>query len=753
MKWKKIGVAVSGALLLGSTLLGAVGAATADVDKDFFINPENGEPMCLIVVGSNAAAEDVVSASWIAAQIGSMAYYETWTSNVNSYSLTYYEEEDTDNYIASSGMFEGNDYFDDFRLNESQVTPDLDTPESWAVLPFACDAITNRATLLAATTTYRPGLFDGIDAEMPIWDYDLYYDHNTVFGCDADIFVDTGCAFESLSVDFSLRDWQCSQEFCIACTAACDQMGLWWYDANDNDTIDSGEVTDFDTAFALANPDNLSLLEPIASMLSECQTYPNVYPRMYWGSPAWQEICDPIGGMAYRAVVYDMYTEVESEKIVWEAIIGPDSEAYGVCDINEPELVSLYCSYCDVYFLGEHYNALSFGTNEDGVDYMFYGTPKWYVEEKLKVGESKSYGDFTLTINDLGIYENKAFITITDNDGESHDYVVVINTYTSNVPSNGDGDYGGEYSGANEENDTIAFVEETCGTSEVVFAVKFVKTLIGAAGNYVVEYHAYSLLDCGCLTEKIYPGPCDTVTDDLYKPYVVSSCGGEDLEWYLDIIPADISETDTDGVQVLDLDNDFDLWTEGNPNFDASDVFMLYDPQRDYSMYNCVPVLELWLATPVELAGMCSEKLTICLDDLDGENYFTLEVTDNIHTDYRIDGAIKLTKVEELAPTKSTTYVDIDPTLLVALDMDVENDPDLKSQYNLVLVGGPVANSLVQELVDLGFTTFDEWDTSTGDSVLYEDVYAFGKDVLIVAGSDRAATAKAALDLIHALQS
>ena len=752
MKWKKIGVAVSGALLLGSTLMGALGAATADVDKDFFINAENGEPTCLIVVGSNAAADDVVSASWIAAQMGSMAYYETLIPNINTYDVTYDAEEEPDNYVTSSGIFEADGFFDDYRLNEVTGGVDFGTPESWAVLPFACDATTNQTALLAATTNYRPDLYTSpamIDPELPLWDYDVYYDHNTNFGCD-DILIDTGCSFESISVDFSIRDFSCSQDFCTECTAACDQMGLWEYD---------GTVSDFDTAAAaaIAASDPLTDLVPVANTLSECQTYPNIYPRTYWGAPAWQEVCDPIGGMSYRTVVYDMDEDVTQKKITWNAIIGPDSEAYEVCSPHDPDPVDLYCSSCDVFFLGDHYNALSFGTNSSGVDYMFYGTPKWYVEEKLMVGESKEYGDFTLTINDLGIYENKAFITITDNDGQENDYVVVINTYTSNEPSVGDGDEN------NEENDTIAFVEDTCGTSEVVFAVKFVKTLIGAAGNYVVEYHAYNLIDEGCLTEKIYPGPCDTITDDLYKPYVISSCGGDELEWYLDIIPADDIVGEEDGVQFIsgtqkDLDNDFALWTEGNPNFDASDVWTLYDVnnlpsvrESEYADYNCVPILELWLATPVELAGMCSDKLMVCLDDLDGNNYFTLEVEDDIHTDYRIDGDIVLTKVEELAPTKSTTYVDIDPTTLVALDIDVENDPDLKSQYNLVLVGGPVANALVQELVDLGFTTFDEWDTSSGDSKLFEDVYAFGKDVLVIAGSDRAATAKAALDMIHSL--
>ena len=827
---KKLGVAVTGALLLGSTLMGAVGATT-DVNKDFFISPDTGEPQCLIVVGSSAAAEDVVSASWISAQIGSMAYYTEYVQNEQLYTLTYYEEEEVDNYL-SDAMNPALDNFDDFRFYNfldvsllgidliSGMLPDLSTmgsevgPASWVVLPYS---------------------------STPWWDYDVYVDHNTDYACTAEIWVDTGCSYESVTVDFSIRDVSCSQEMCIQCYAACDQKGQWmltvypleefsepdsWsFSFNvpkpmlvdnstpSNNTYEYGDgfawTGSFDDLLAIyesvigaADPtigldwtQDDWVAEPLTSLL-ECQTYPNVYPRQYWGSPSWDGgVCDPIGGVQYRTIVYGID---ELEPIEWWAIVGPDSEAYNVCKEIEPELIKLYCDTCDVYFLGQTFDALSFGTNENGVDYMFYGTPKWYVEEKLRVGESKNYGGYTLTINDLGIYENKIFSTITTPSGSTHDYVSVIDTYTSQVPSSGEGDFDDRYNVSNWENQTIAFKEDTCSSEEVVFAVKFVKTMIGASGNYIVEFHAYNLLDYGCLTERIYPGPCDTVTDELYMPYVVSSCGGQELEWYLDIFP-------NNGIQTLDLDNDMDLWWEGNPNFDATDSLKIYsntltvaslvgpdkkftteaaaanalddyyytlkdfvpttpstsnkfvtptesEPWYTEAVTNLVPevhpALELWLATPVELAGMCTDALTICLDDLEGNNYLTIEVKDTIHTDYQIDGSVKVIKKEMLAPTAVVHYVNIDVTKLVALDTEIEADPALKSMYNLVLVGGPVANVIVQELVDLGFTTYEEWDTSPGEYQVFEDVYALGKDVLVVAGMDRTATAKAALDLI-----
>lgn len=808
---KKLGVAVSGALLLGSTLLGAVGATT-DVNKDFFISPDTGEPQCLIVVGSSAAAEDVVSASWISAQIGSMAYYTEYVQNEQLYTLTYYEEEEVDNYLYGA-LYSANDNFDDFRFYNFvdagwlgfdvmsgvflPMLPTLTTPAtevgpaSWVVLPYD---------------------------STPWWDYDVYVDHNTDYACTAEIWVDTGCSYESVTADFSVRDVSCSQEMCIQCYAACDQKGLWQLNLEGTPAeswsalgvpTPSGSAGSF---YWIGDMESLYAIQravvedaligdqwdgetpewsafPIVA-LEDCQTYPNVYPRQYWGVPSWnEEYCDPIGGVQYRTIVYGID---DLEPITWWAIIGPDSEAYNICEPIYPEEINLYCDTCEVYFLGQTFDALSFGTNEDGVDYMFYGTPKWYIEEKLRVGESKDYGGYTLTINDLGIYENKIFSTITTPSGSTHDYVSVIDTYTSQVPSDGEGDCD------NWENQTIAFKEDTCSSEEVVFAVKFVKTMIGASGNYIVEYHAYNLLDYGCLTERIYPGPCDTVTDELYMPYVVSSCGGQELEWYLDIFP-------NNGIQTVDLDNDEDLWWEGNPNFDATDSLRIYSNtlplealvgdgmkfateaaaanalddyyytlkdfvpatpsannvfvapddslegytrEFDFIVPEVHPALELWLATPVELAGMCTDALTICLDDLEGNNYLTIEVKDTIHTDYQIDGSVKVIKKEMLAPTAVVHYVNIDVTKLVALDTEIEADPALKSMYNLVLVGGPVANVIVQELVDLGFTTYEEWDTSPGEYQVFEDVYALGKDVLVVAGMDRTATAKAALDLI-----
>ncbi|MGC1121060.1 MAG: S-layer protein, partial [Candidatus Methanofastidiosia archaeon] len=75
MTLRKIGTLVIGSLL---PLAMVASAAAQEVPPtDFFVDPETGQPNCVIVVGSGAAAMDVVSATMLAAKIGTMTFTET----------------------------------------------------------------------------------------------------------------------------------------------------------------------------------------------------------------------------------------------------------------------------------------------------------------------------------------------------------------------------------------------------------------------------------------------------------------------------------------------------------------------------------------------------------------------------------------------------------------------------------------------------------------------------------------------------
>jgi len=103
--------------------------------------------------------------------------------------------------------------------------------------------------------------------------------------------------------------------------------------------------------------------------------------------------------------------------------------------------------------------------------------------------------------------------------------------------------------------------------------------------------------------------------------------------------------------------------------------------------------------------------------------------------------------------------VKIDPTQLVVNDDEVTIAHKLN--YNLILVGGPglvlqpngeslPANTLTREIVENNLSEVD-WYTTTGVYEYIEDVYS-DKDVIIVAGADRAATKNAVISLLNDLR-
>ena len=64
---------------IGILLFSSISAWDPSENKDFFVDPETGEPNAIVVVGANAAASDVTAAANIAKKIGAMLYYEEET--------------------------------------------------------------------------------------------------------------------------------------------------------------------------------------------------------------------------------------------------------------------------------------------------------------------------------------------------------------------------------------------------------------------------------------------------------------------------------------------------------------------------------------------------------------------------------------------------------------------------------------------------------------------------------------------------
>jgi len=78
--------------------------------------------------------------------------------------------------------------------------------------------------------------------------------------------------------------------------------------------------------------------------------------------------------------------------------------------------------------------------------------------------------------------------------------------------------------------------------------------------------------------------------------------------------------------------------------------------------------------------------------------------------------------------------------------------PEEIEAHNLILVGGPIANDMVMQLVDKGLTTVAFWESSDGDAIHYGNAFSDAREVIVVAGSDREMTTQAVLALINSVE-
>ena len=148
------------------------------------------------------------------------------------------------------------------------------------------------------------------------------------------------------------------------------------------------------------------------------------------------------------------------------------------------------------------------------------------------------------------------------------------------------------------------------------------------------------------------------------------------------------------------------------------------------------PVLELnvYGCTPV-----CADSVPWEVPGPSRLSYFTVEVTDTLFSCGDADG-LSYDTVVQVNPGDS----------LVMMDSELDFEKWKSTcEYNLILIGGPVANSVVKNLVDEGISTVD-WATSPGEWEYFEGLYNTC-GILIVAGADREATHAAVLSLIKEL--
>lgn len=781
MKLKKIGAVLAGAALLGATL---AGAAAQDVPPtDFFIDPETGQPNVVIVVGSGAAAMDVVSATMLAAKIGTMTFTEeeaevTFTET----SIAVHEDinpilvmQNTGNWInvPENATIWGLGY------------PTVDVPDA---VPY--NGWDNNPTPINYTLgalwffdDYDNGYWGNGDQHFQPWETheEIQIRFDDFYNTQDDMFLEyADCRACLYGGDIDLYNrWD-------------DTLGnLWaWYAI-------PGLIYRADNIFVP----------------------PSIVVTMDYNAP-WGE---HITGLDFNAVrsfavpdPYLVYTGMLPKFKLFNTI-------YSVVDAG-PCL--------DLNFrtgaLGSLFNT----------PYIVVGDPNYEPQIYLYKHEPMDFGPYTVELMDADVDHNKAWFEVSMEGEVLESFWMVLDPahgfspniqqqgwsgepYIFNDPETGEPVYYNKWITGRAEKDVWGdyqwkyYVDnrgDAWGLFTITdFVLDGIKVFIGAQGTIGIEIKVYWLENKKVFYNHLCCDPWVTEANNyqLYLDAYESGWDAYDVNGYYLYQPpgtgmwpqAGLAWWTTQVGNGMFIGNGFLDNNDGHigyewvclDNFVAGAYFPEQDDlDRDNATTNdcrdvtwalnqeCVdlydiedpvlwtgagqPIVELNIALCDKMcAPGCEYKWPIPGPYPRDPPYFTIEVTDVLFggTNYRgvlvecgdeFNGIFYDTIMEEIQTTEYTTVTpaDIDEIGMVMLDTELDFAGwKAVCDYNLILIGGPVANIIVKQLVDEGMSTVD-WTTSPGEWEYIEAPYG-DCDILIIAGSDRDTTRQAAEDLIDQL--
>jgi len=144
---------------------------------------------------------------------------------------------------------------------------------------------------------------------------------------------------------------------------------------------------------------------------------------------------------------------------------------------------------------------------------------------------------------------------------------------------------------------------------------------------------------------------------------------------------------------------------------------------------------------------------TLIVEDADDQGNVKIYYPDEPVSYHVAIGENPTWSTTEGAQGGTITYEKVVPITTPIAKLDSEVSDSDKTTKNLILVGGPCANTLVQELVDsgklgseytcAGGTPGSAWEANTGYVLLVNDAFAQGKAALVVAGTTGAETLNA----------
>lgn len=792
MRIKTIGKVLAGlglaSILIGSTV---VGATTPIPDKDWFVNPETGVPNVTIVVGAQANASDVVGAALIGAAIGNMATTEEVVSIKESGSVTFdkvieYDYAYTTKVVevGTSGYSPQNaKYYTDYELYSTQF---------WETSQNNYPTADYDITVALAT----PKEIKNPQSRVVAGELKTLWHSKSSTQWDANDKIYKGKSYQ-------LKN-QIDENGVVITTAKAlvKPYAGGAYD-NGDDTWDFNGYAFFDTEAWVGGT--------LDQELGECDYFfggtgtamePHEEIQVILGD---KTECDGV------ACVGNGITDFFGQRGMASGIVYRTTEirypllenGQNICGIDISKGMvdfetTLNQRFTPIKFLGKYYTPLFAGATSYAVDeadlgaYFVYGKPYAEKEKIMQVGDTYGFHGWTIDLMDVNIYENKAYLRVNGPALTApFTFIMVMDAMDNCITCcpecatyGGGGAFTSNPTKRNEYDPYVKYtdveVEKDGKTYKLFTYTNFVldgiKTFIGADGTYLAEFNLYAIEDYGYLRDKGCCDPFVTTPND----YGLAIHGGWREVAYdaetRQMLGGNEKATGTQTGYWMDWEDHTDL--EGGIN----SAFVLWKPQSSegFRPNTQFDTLELQLCDTITIPN-CETDFTV-----NGpENYFTITIQDVDFGKVPVfeEGEIEYTQLDgyyneadtstvvtgmyTLGTTKGTDKdgakikiqmtsealanqikytqnVKIDPLELVKLDIEV--NPETIGT-NLILVGGPVYNTLVKDLVDKNISTVD-WFKSGGEWEWIADPYGKGNDVMIVAGANREETRQAAEDLV-----
>ena len=429
-------------------------------------------------------------------------------------------------------------------------------------------------------------------------------------------------------------------------------------------------------------------------------------------------------------------------------------------------------------------------SDEQNISYFIYGIPIYYMDTLFKVGDTKTFGWYTVTLLDIhsptteetskedkykvksaGNFsgEYKVYLRVSDFTGKSNDFLMVMDANSSRCCScvplcDPKGGYGSFTTVPTKQYENDPYFIFDRGTRVIngfeetiwnipVFYIDGIKVFEGADKSLLAEFDVYSLKDYGAIEETSCCMPFVTYPND----YNLSI-----YNLWQDIVALGV-DVDLDG-NVSSFESQIPVYETPGEECNSSIVFpfrssVYVNPGKDRKFSTCDDFLDINPLNPrFKLCNYDTIDISLC-DKIDltccdpqtvygPRNYFKIDIIDS---NYKIkDGdGIDI----EVSQQKSKLFLFYDSTIKISPMDIIIRDTELtgkdRAKRNLILIGNENNNIVIKELVNKEISKV-VWSRSIGQWEYIQDVF-YENDILIIGGKDTSTTNQALEDLISLL--